>query len=483
MIISELLKGVSYTGNILDDTDIENIVYDSRNVNPNSCFVAIKGKLFDGHEYVEEALGNGAKLVVVEDKKYISNNLPVIKVDNSRYALSVISSNFFENPSKDMNIIGVTGTNGKTTVTYILKSILDRLGHDCGYLGTLGFMLNERVVSTGFTTPESLELQSMLKLIKDSNIGQSVLEVSSHSLDQDRVSSIDFNVAIFTNLTEDHLDYHKNMENYFIAKSRLFKGLKGDSVSVINVDDQYGKKLYDSINKNKISYAVNREADIFASNIKSSLSNTEYIVTIFNKKFKVRSNLIGEYNISNVIAAIGGLTALGYKTSDIIDKINDLDLCVPGRMELINQYDSRYVYIDYAHTPDAFEKLFSTIRDIDKKYEIISVFGCGGNRDRDKRSKMASIAEKYCNKVFVTSDNPRFENLDDILNDTVKGFQLNKHQIIKDRKIAIESAINSMSDKSILLILGKGRENYQIVENSKLFFSDVETVESYIYAN
>ena len=483
MKLDKLLNKVDYIGDISTDIDIGNIAYDSRNVNGESCFVAIKGTLFNGHEYIEKALDKGAKLIIIDDGTFLSDSKPIIKVANSRKALSDISANFFDNVSKDMNVIGITGTNGKTTVSYIIKKILDELGSDCSYLGTLGFMINNEISSMGFTTPESLELHSMLKLIKNSGINYSVMEVSSHSLDQYRVDSVKFDSAVFTNLTQDHLDYHKNMENYFAAKSKLFTGLNQSAYSVINIDDNYGIKLYESINSNKISFGFSNSADIHIKKIKSSINKTNCTVSIFKEAFEFENNLIGDYNISNIMAAIGSVISMGYKASDIINVINRTNLCVPGRMELVIQNHRKYIYIDYAHTPDAYKKIFTTIKKIDKTYEVISVFGCGGDRDSDKRSKMAYIAETYCDKIFVTSDNPRFENLDKILDDIVSGFKSSKYQIVKDRKTAIERAIDSMGDKSILLILGKGQENYQIINDNKIFFSDFETIKEHVYAN
>tara|TARA_Y100001970_G_scaffold280738_1_gene390200 strand:- start:1398 stop:2849 length:1452 start_codon:yes stop_codon:yes gene_type:complete len=483
MKLDKLLDKVDYNGDVSIDTDIGNITYDSRNVNSESCFVAIKGASFDGHNYIENVLDKGAKLVIIDNEKFFSNGKPIIKVNNSRKALSDISSNFFSNASKDINIIGVTGTNGKTTVSYIVKKILDVLGSNCSYLGTLGFMVNDEISSTGFTTPESLELHSMLRLIKNSGINYSVIEVSSHSLDQHRVESVEFDSAVFTNLTQDHLDYHKSMQNYFKAKSKLFEGLEKDAYAIINIDDNYGLKLYNSTHSNKISYGFSNDADIYVKSINPSFNKTRCTISAFNQIFEFESNLIGDYNISNIMGAIGSVISMGYKVSDIIAAINEIDICIPGRMELVNQSHDKYIYIDYAHTPDAYEKIFSTIKRIDPDYEIISVFGCGGNRDNDKRSKMAHIAEVYCDKIFITLDNPRFEEPNKILQDIVKGFKSNKHQVVKDRKIAIEKAIDCMSKNSVLLVLGKGREDYQIINDNRMFFSDFETIRDYTYAN
>ena len=483
MKVSELLNNMDYSGKIHPDINIENIAYDSRKVDEGSCFVAIRGDSFDGHDFIEKVSKKGAKLIIVDDNNFISKESQIIKVENSRTALSALSANFFKNPSKSINMIGITGTNGKTSVNQIVKNILDALDNNCASLGTLGFILNNEIINTGFTTPESLELHGMLKLMKDSNISYAVLEVSSHSLMQYRVEDIDFNVAIFTNLTQDHLDYHKTMENYFEAKSMLFSKLNKNSCSILNIDDSYGKIIYDRVDSDKISYGFDDKADICIKKTNLYFDKTEISINIFNKNFDLTTNLIGDYNVLNIAASIGALIPFGYTPIEIIDKINNINFLIPGRMELIAQEKNQYIYIDYAHTPDAYEKIFTTVKRINKDYEIVSLFGCGGDRDKDKRPIMANIAEKYCDKIFVTSDNPRNESLETITSDIVNGFNLNKHKIIEDRKLAIKCAIDEMGENSILFVLGKGRENYQIINNDKIFFSDVDTIKNYIHAN
>jgi len=484
MKLNKLLSGINYSGYVIPkDLDIKNIVYDSRLVNNQSCFVAIKGKRFDGHNFIFEALKRGAKIIIIDNEKFIDKKSPIIKVNNTRKTLSEISCRFFNNPSREMKIVGVTGTNGKTSVVQIVRTILRSLKNKCGTIGTLGFSFDENISNTNLTTPESLELHGMIRSLLDNGVDYSALEVSSHSLEQNRVDDVDFNITVFTNLTHDHLDYHKTMDNYFNAKSKLFIDLGTNASSVINIDDSFGRKIFNSLDSNKISYGLDEGADISASKIHLTLDKTEFSLKIFEQNFKIKTNLIGDYNILNIMASVGALVSLGFNASDIVDKVNSLDLLIPGRMELIAKNKEQYIYIDYAHTPDSYQKIFENIKLINEGYELISLFGCGGNRDYSKRSKMGAISEKYCDRIFITSDNPRNEPLNKIISDIVKGFNYDKHEVVEDRKDAIELAINSMSEKSILFILGKGREEYQDINDEKFFFSDVDIIKNCIYAN
>ena len=479
MKLNELLKGIEYDGEVLGEDCIGSIAYDSRKVSEGACFIAIKGHINDGNQFIDSAINNGAKLIIT-DRNDSTFQVSSIKVKDSRKVLAIISSNFYSHPSKGINTIGVTGTNGKTTVAQIIKTILeDGLGDKCGVIGTLGFMINNDILKTNLTTPESLDVQKMLKTLINNKINNVVLEVSSHALKQHRVYTIEFDISIFTNLTQDHLDYHKTMKDYFNAKSILFSKLNKDSHSVINIDNAYGKKIYKKLSNNKISYGFNNKADICVLDSECSLSETKMYLDIFNDRHEITTNLIGAYNILNILASIGALISLGYKIGQIIDKINNIELSIPGRMELISQKKNQYIYIDYAHTPDAYYNIFSTLKAIDPNSQIISLFGCGGDRDKDKRPQMAAIAEKYCDKIIITSDNPRNEELDIIIEGILRGFKMKKHIIEKNREVAIKKGIDAMSSNSILTVLGKGRENYQIVEDQIENFSDIDMIYKY----
>ena len=484
MRLEDLLIGVECIElNIPNNLEIENLTYDSRKIKKGFCFVAIKGEKFDGHEFIIEAIDRGANVIISEKQQQNKSEVPIIVVENSRKALSRLAANFYKAPSFEINVIGVTGTNGKTSVSQILKQLLDSLGSSCGALGTLGFSINQDIVNTGFTTPESIELHGMLKLLVDSSTDNAVLEVSSHSLDQCRVDDVKFDTAIFTNLSQDHLDYHKTMQNYFKSKFKLFKSLGKDSYSVINIDDKYGLEIYNSVSNNKISYGVKSNCDISASDIQFNFSWSYAKVRIFKKEYIIKTNLMGEYNVLNILAAIGALVSLGYMPKDIIKKINAIEFSIPGRVEMISCANNKFILVDYAHSPDAFATVFSNIKKIDNSFSLISLFGCGGDRDKTKRSKMARIAEEYCEQIFITSDNPRTEKLEDINNDIISGFTSDCYNIIENRSEAIKSAIGSMNEKSVLLILGKGTENYQIIGSEREYHSDVDIIKECIYAN
>ena len=481
MKLDKLLKNLDYKGEIDLSIEVEKISYDSRKIDKNSCFIAFCGIKTDGHNYIKDVIEKKPKLIIVDNDEYMNEYEFIIKVENSRKALSKISSNFYGNPSSEINVIGVTGTNGKTSTCLITKKIMDSMGQKCAYLGTLGFILNENVSSTGYTTPESLELQNILKLIKDSGTQHSAIEVSSHSLVQERVSSTDFDVAVFTNLSQDHLDYHKTMKEYFNAKAKLFRNLNNNSTSVINTDDFYGRTLFEESKSQRISFGKKNKSDIQLKKIEQSISKTQIEMIIMGKNFEFETNLVGEYNVYNIMASIGSLISLDFKIEDILDSLSKQTLNIPGRMELVCKKNNKYFFIDYAHTPDAFKQIFSNIKKVKSKDDILCVFGCGGDRDATKRARMASIAEQYCKKVYVTTDNPRSENIQQIFSDILNGFKTNNYHLIEDRKKAIETAIDSMDDNSVLLVLGKGRENYQIINESQFYFSDSDTIKEIVY--
>lgn len=428
-----------------------NIKIDSRKIKNGDIFVAIG----NGHKYVDEALLNGASKVVIEKGK-IGNN--IIKVKDTRLYLANYLKEKYYDKIRELKIIGVTGTNGKTTTAYLIYQALNKAKVKCGYIGTIGFYLENKVRDLENTTPEILELYEMFLEALESDYKFIVMEVSSHALATNRVYGLEFDYAIFTNLTEDHLDYHKNMHNYFKSKKRLFKQLKEDSVAIINIDDKYGRKIK---TKNKIT--ISRNKGNYVLNSYSFSDKTRFILN--NKKYE--TSLMGTYNIYNMINVIIMLDELGIKNKfKIIKKLES----PPGRMQIINYNDNK-VIVDYAHTPDAVLNILKSVKDFAKS-KIYVIIGCGGNRDKFKRPIMAKLASDNSDLVILTSDNPRDEDPLEIIDDMLKGIKNNNYQIIVNRKDAIEKGMQLLENNDILLVLGKGHEKYQIIGNEKKFFDD-----------
>lgn len=430
---------------------------DSRKIDVGDTFVDVKSN----REYVYDAVKRGASEII---SNYKYDDKTIIVDDPNLYYKNYIYNKYFDKIN-GLKIIGVTGTNGKTTTSYIIYQLLNKMNIRCAYIGTIGFYKCGIVRELNNTTPDIDELYECLEECYNENIEYVVMEVSSHSLVQDRVYGIKFDGAIFTNLTEDHLDYHITMDNYKEAKKRLFKLLKGRKCSIINSDDPNYKDFMFDENYN---ITVGKNGII---KIKKILIYDRYcdIYFSYKKDYFKRINLIGEYNAYNYLEAVALLCSMGFNIDDILN----IDVIAPsGRMYMV-KYKNNTIYIDYAHTPDAFLNVFKAI-----KGNIITVFGCGGNREKAKRPIMGDIACKYSSKVIITNDNPRFENEDNIISDIVKGIKYSNYEVIKDRKEAIEKGISYLNDNDILLVLGKGHENYQIIGDKKFHFDDLEIVNS-----
>lgn len=478
MKLQELLANIRFSGKF-EECDVKNITHDSRKVKPGTLFIAIKGLKEDGHDYILDAIGRGACAVMSNGRSLNNIGVPVIKVKNPRKSMSKIAANFYHHPSKHMKVIGITGTNGKTTITHILNQILINSGLPCGALGTLGFTTPSGMISTGFTTPESVDLHQLFHTLLSGGIEHAVMEISSHALELHRVDDVDIHTAIFTNLTPEHLDYHKSMEDYFNAKAKLFNNLSSDKIAIINIDDPWSRKIIDRTSAKILTYGFSEKADIHPQSVSYSMNETNAQIYVSGKKLSIKTPLIGSYNLSNIMAAIGGAITQGIHPSQIEQSLNNLTP-VPGRLELIEHSTSGKVLIDYAHTPDAFEKVLSLIRELSPpNYKIIALFGCGGGRDKSKRPVMGKIASELSDNIIITSDNPRFEEVSVICQEISSGISKDNYSIIHDRKKALTTALSMLDDNSVLAIFGKGREEYEIVQGKKLFHSDVQIVQEF----
>lgn len=482
------------------EKEVTGIKYNSKEIVPSDVFVCLSGQHTDGILYIDEAVKNGA-ICIVADKQveYKNGNILYILVEDTKVALAKLASNFYGNPSKKMLLIGVTGTNGKTTITYLLESIFREAGYNPAVIGTINYRFNNKIYESKNTTPFSSDLQKLLYEMYVSGINVVMMEVSSHALSQGRVLECDFDVAVFTNLTPEHLDYHKDMEEYFLAKSILFKNLNkekkeifknsalGNKVCVINYDDNYGKRLMEMLSDKEVllyckgSKNGNGKNKFKAVNIKYFKDKTQFEVQRNDNKIFIETQLIGEFNVYNILASYAVAYSQGIEESIIVNGIKKVTH-IPGRLEQIYTPKGYTVIIDYAHTPDSLQKVILTLKQIPHK-RLIVVFGCGGDRDRSKRPIMGSIATALSDYVIITSDNPRTEDPYKIILDIEVGIKKSKntnYEIIVDRKEAIFKALSLAKEGDIVLLAGKGHENYQIIGNKKIHFDEREIINNFL---
>src|SRR6266849_5651138 len=460
------------------DRTVESIAYDSRRVQKNGLFVALRGEKNDGHEFIGQAIEKGAAVIVAEREEKHPRATCVI-VENTRSALADLAATFYGRPAQRLKLAAVTGTNGKTTTTFLIKHICEKAGLRCGLIGTVRYEIGERVLPAARTTPESLDLQELLAQIANAGCRAAAMEVSSHALAQERTRGIEWDVAVFTNLTQDHLDFHRTMENYFNTKVKLFTQLpkqekKQKPVAIVNIDNRYGEHLLGKIGKNisVVTFGMGVHADFRASNYRMEFGGTSYQLDARGKSYLVRVPLIGRFNVANSMAALATANALGIGLRDAVLSLAKSPQ-VPGRLEMVPAKRQFQVFVDYAHTPDALLNVLKTLRELEPR-RLIVVFGCGGNRDREKRPLMAQVADQNADYAIITSDNPRKEDPDKIIAEVEKGFRGNHFEKITDRGSAISRAIEIAQPRDIVLIAGKGHENYQQFSDHTVPFEDIQ---------
>ena len=480
MKLNSLVKNIIHGTDDLSDINIHKICTNSKNVDDGSLFIAINGVTHDGHNYVNEAIENGAAAVISNGKDIAKLPVPNLKVSNTRLAASRVAAEFYNYPSKELKIIGITGTNGKTSTASLIYAILKQAGFKAAQIGTLGVIADGFNTKKTLTTPDPITLHKILRGLSDNNFTHAVMEVSSHALDQYRVADIDFNISIFTNLSDEHLDYHKDIKTYFKAKSRLFRMMPITGTSIIHTDKDYGKKMKLESSAPVVSVSMNDEADIYFQNLNYSLAGINGIIKTGNKKITFNSKLIGEFNAENIISAVSAGIILNISSQDIKRAIEDTNT-IDGRMEIFKTRDEKIIVVDYAHTPDSYFKVLSTLKKLlNNQNKIHVLFGCGGNRDSKNRNQMGKIAADFAHKIWITPDNPRYENIEKINAEILKEIDKNKYNIFSDRKNGIEKAIGKINRGDMLVIFGKGRENYQDINGIKIKYSDIEIIEKYL---
>lgn len=477
------IKVIQVAGDV-QRKEISKIVYDSREVTSNSVFVAIKGFQTDGHNFIIDAINRGADAVILDNNSsvpeeiFIHRNVTKILVKDSRIALAELSKGFYKDPSSKISLIGITGTNGKTTTSWLIKNILDFYGIKSGLIGTIANYIGDEKIHSKLTTPESCDLNYLLQQMIKSECKTAVMEVSSHSLSLNRTYGLNYKFAVFTNITVDHLDFHQTFDNYLGAKKILFDRLNEDSFAIINADDENSDKMIKDCKANIVSFGKSNSADFIISDIKFDLNGTRFKVKHKDEIYDFAIPLIGEFNAYNATAALIVCLLMNLEIEKIIEGLKNSKQ-VPGRFEVVGS-GSKKVIVDYSHTPDSLEKAILSLRKIVGQNQLITVFGCGGDRDKTKRPLMGKIASELSDKVIVTSDNPRTENPFAIIDDIVKGISKDNYSVIENREEAIKNAIELSNENSAILIAGKGHEDYQEINGVKYHFSDSEVARKYL---
>jgi UDP-N-acetylmuramoyl-L-alanyl-D-glutamate--2,6-diaminopimelate ligase len=485
--LSELLnsvKVVQVIGNA-ELKEIEELTIDSRTAKKNSIFFAIHGEKLDGHKFIPEVLSKGVSAIVLQysneypDQMFAHSNCVKIVVEDSRKSLAEFSNIFFGEPSKKLKLIGVTGTKGKTTTAFYVKNVFEKAGLKCGLIGTIANYIGDKEIKTMLTTPQSHEINFLMKQMIDEGCKACVMEVSSHALALHRVDYLDFNAGIFTNITSDHMDYHKTFEHYLASKKILFDTISKSGQLIINADDPNAEKISKDSKAKKYFYGNHENANFRLKNVEYDLDGTRFEIIYMGNEYKLETKLVGHFNAYNAASAFASAVLSGISPEIAAEGIRTTPQ-VPGRFEVVSKKNKK-VIIDYSHTSDSLKQALTAVRHIVKNERpIYTVFGCGGDRDKTKRPVMGNIASEMSDKVFVTSDNPRTENPFEILNQVVAGIKKENFKVIENREEAIRSAIFESEEDAVILVAGKGHENYQEINGVRRHFSDKETAEKYL---
>jgi UDP-N-acetylmuramoyl-L-alanyl-D-glutamate--2,6-diaminopimelate ligase len=469
-----IVDAVEVVGDV--NVNVEGLAFDSRKVENGFAFFALKGVHVDGHRYIKTAIEKGASIIICEElPSELNSSIVFIKVDNAAKSLGIMAAAFYGNPSQKLKLIGVTGTNGKTTIASLLHQMVMNMGYSAGLLSTINYKINNEEFSASHTTPDQLQLNKLMSEMVDAGCDYCFMEVSSHSIDQNRIAGLDFDGAIFTNITHDHLDYHHTFDAYIKAKKQFFDELKPGAFALSNADDKNGSIMLQNTNASKLYYSLRTLADFKNRILEGHFDGT--LMCIDGKE--VWTHFVGNFNAYNILAVYGAAVSMGFDAEEVLVEISKL-LPVAGRFEVIRSVDGKYAIVDYAHTPDALKNVLSTIDGIRSKNEqLICVVGAGGDRDKTKRPIMAAIACEFSNKVILTSDNPRTEDPASILKDMEAGIDVlskNKTLTIADRREAMKTASMLANTGDIILIAGKGHEDYQEVNGVKQHFDDKEEI-------
>lgn len=450
---------------------LKGLTSDSRKVGPGYLFVAVKGPQRDGHQFVAQAIDRGACAVVAQGYQGPDLQVPLIDVPDSRKAIAALAHAWFEKPSSDLTMVGITGTNGKTTVSYLVQHLLQQAGFPCGLIGTIEYRMGSRPSPSHNTTPGPLELAALLDSMRGANLTACSIEVSSHALDQHRVDGIDFDVAVFMNLTPEHLDYHGTFENYRACKVLLFSGLSKEATAILNADDPSSDFIRQKTHSRILMFGIEREADVRLTAEQCGVDGSTATLTTPAGQVTLKTTLVGRHNLSNLAAAAAVATALEIPLETYVKAVADFP-GVPGRLEPVVAGQPFPVYVDYAHTDDALDNVLKALTSISNR-KIILVFGCGGDRDRTKRPRMGAVASRYARRIIVTSDNPRSESPEQIAQEVVEGIAPDaSYAVVLDREQAIRQAMQEADAESLVLIAGKGHETVQIFRDTVVPFDD-----------